>query len=113
MLRALYFGIPDYHYSSCISGESLVSLVGSESDKYTNFCYSCNPSTHFINVTEQFFEKYIEIGRCIYDKHCWLEDEENRYTYIDDTHRKCNWCGVVQHKEIIVHSYNTEEWLDG
>lgn len=95
-----------------ISGKCIRSIVGTNKDKYTNYCYCFSKKPSFTNVTEEFWIKYIEIGKCIYDDHDWLKNEETRYTYINDRHRKCNWCGKEQELKALkrIHTYN--KWID-
>lgn len=99
-------------YIDWMYGNSLSTIVSSSKSKYTVFANPWNNKKTVVNVTEQFWEKYIEIGRCIYDHHYWLQDEEERYVYIDEEHRKCNWCGKEQHKKIVTHTYETKQWVD-
>jgi hypothetical protein len=109
-LSRLYFGNPCINTTNEILGKCIRSLVGNSRDKYTTFCYLCNKESEFVNVTKEFFEKYIEVGRCIYDNHYWLQDEETRYTYIDPIHRKCNWCGKEQEEIEVSRTYTHKEW---
>lgn len=64
------------------------------------FWYGGAKKTH-VDITNQFFNDYIEIGRCLFDSthDGWLRNTDNRFTYINDEQRKCNWCGIEQHKE--------------
>lgn len=99
-------------YIDWMYGNSLSNIVSPCKEKYTVFANPWNTKKTVIDITEQFWNKYVEIGRCIYDHHFWLQDEENRYTYIDDTHRICNWCGQEQHEETVIHTYETRQWVD-
>lgn len=109
-LRNLYFGLPDFETTNCITGKCINSLVHRGRGSQETYYYIDKKHTHFVEVTEEFFERYIKIGRCIYGHHLFLNDDENRYTYIDDTHRVCNWCGQEQHEEIITYTYDRKEW---
>lgn len=53
------------------------------------------------DITEQFMNDYIRIGRCLWDKDHkgWMNGDEERFSYINDDERVCNWCGEIQHKE--------------
>lgn len=93
-----------------ITGKCIRTLICNGRDKYTICCYLCNKKSEFVNVTEEFFEKYIEIGRCIYGDHCHMQDEETRYTYIDPTHRRCNWCGKEQEEIEVTQTTTYKEW---
>lgn len=79
-------------------GNHLNSIVGDGKNKYECFANPWNNKKTVIDITEQFWNKYIEIGRCIYDHHYWLQDEEDRYTYLMPNHRRCNWCDCEQHE---------------
>lgn len=62
------------------------------------------------DVTENFMNDYIRIGRCIWDKtHSgWVMGDEKRFTYTNKNERVCNWCGEVQRKkEVVIIDY---EW---
>lgn len=56
------------------------------------------------DITDQFMHDYKLIGRCLWDgKHNkWQLGTENRFTYINDNERFCNWCGCHQNKRIEV-----------
>lgn len=99
-------------YIDWMYGNSLSTIISPSREKYTVFANPWNNKKTVIDVTEQFWEKYIEIGRCIYDHHHWLQDENERYSYIDEKHRKCNWCGKEQHEEITTHTYENKMWVD-
>lgn len=109
-LRRLYFGLPDFKTTNCITGKCLSGLLSGSRCAQESYYYITEKHSHFVEVTKEFYEKYIEIGRCIYGHHLYLNDSENRYTYIDDTHRICNWCGQEQHEETITYTYERKEW---
>lgn len=89
-------------YINWMYGNSLGTILSGSRNKYTVFANPWNIKKTVIDITSWFWNKYIEIGRCIWDRDHdgWLAKDENRFTYIDDDNRKCNWCGEVQHKEI-------------
>lgn len=84
-------------------GNAIGTIIGCSREKYTVFANPWLKNKEIIDITDWFINEYIKIGRCIWDKsHTgWLKDDDNRFTYIDDNNRKCNWCGEVHHREII------------
>lgn len=86
-----------------ISGTNLQTILGSRKDKYELYCYVCGLSPRkYLDISEVFWNEYIKRGRCIWDrKHnrC-LQDDEDRFTYVGNNSRRCNWCGEWQHREI-------------
>ena len=110
-LRDLYFGEPDGLGSNCITGKCINSLIMGGQCSQTTFCYICKDCSHFVDVTKEFFEKYIEIGRCIYGHGVWISDDEERFTYIDPEHRRCNWCGEEEYLEKRVTTYTRDVWV--
>lgn len=99
-------------YIDWMDGNCLSTIVSPSREKYTVFANPWNNKKTVVDVTKEFWEKYIEIGRCIYGKYSFgLQDDEDRYTYYDDTHRKCNWCGKEEHLETKTHSYMRDEWV--
>lgn len=109
-LRNLFFGMPENEDSICISGKCINSLIAGGRGSQETFCYIGHETSHYVEVTKEFYEKYIEIGRCIYGHGAWLNDDDERFTYPDDKHRKCNWCGIEEHLETKVHQYTREVW---
>ena len=100
-------------YIDWIYGNSLSTIVSPSREKYTVFANPWNNKKTVVDVTKEFWEKYIEIGRCIYGKHPFgLQDEEGRYTYLDGKHRICNWCGKEEHLETKTYSYTRDEWIE-
>lgn len=111
-LRNLYFGMPDYIITNCITGKCVQPLIHNSRGSQETFYYIGHKESEYVEVTKEFFEKYIEIGRCIYGHNSYLADVDDRYTYLDDTHRKCNWCGKEQHEEVITHTYESKVWVE-
>lgn len=108
-LRHLYFGIPEPG-TVCITGKSINSLIHGGKGSQKTFSYMNYKCSNYIEVTKEFYEKYIEIGRCIYGHGIWIADDEERFTYRDVKHRKCNWCG---HEEQLVektYTYTYDVW---
>lgn len=90
----------------CLSGGRLRTIMSDSKDKYTTFSF--HPfggwsNDEFVNITDWFWDKYIKLGRCLFDKQHvgWWTNDSERYTYINKNSRKCNWCGKWQHREII------------
>lgn len=110
-LRKMYFGMPDSPESICITGTCINGLIQGDRGSQTTYSYIGYENSQYIEVTEEFFEKYIEIGRCIYGHGLWIADDEERYTYSDEIHRKCNWCGKEEHLEIKTFSYTRDIWV--
>lgn len=109
-LGKLYFGMPDGEDSICISGKCISSLISGSRNAQETYCYIGFENSHYVEVTKEFYEKYIEIGRCIYGHHSYLADTDERFTYSDEKHRKCNWCGLEQHLETKEYSYTRCVW---
>lgn len=111
-LRNMYFGMPESPESVCITGKQIDSLIQGGSGSQSTYCYIGYDNSQYVEVTEAFYKKYIEIGRCIYGHGLWITDDEDRYTYYDDTHRKCNWCGKGEHLETKTYSYSRDVWIE-
>lgn len=109
-LNKMYFGIPDGEDSICITGKLISSLIAGGRNAQETYCYIGFENSHYVEVTKEFYEKYIEIGRCIYGHHSYLADTDERFTYSDEKHRKCNWCGLEQHLETKEYSYTRDIW---
>lgn len=111
-LANLYFGLPDRNDSICITGRCARDLMLGRSKLGESYYYLGYKHSHFVEVTKEFYEKYIEIGRCISGHLGYLSNTDERYTYLDDTHRKCNWCGKEQHEETIVYTRESKKWVN-
>lgn len=85
---------------SDIIGKSLAGIITGQKN-YTVGCY-LNAKNEWIDITEEFWTRYKDIGRCLFIGHDdWYQDDYNtRFTYLDDKTRKCNWCGKIQYKRI-------------
>ena len=55
---------------------------------------------HRIDITEWFWTRYIEIGRCLFDPdhRDVMRHTEDRFETINASTRRCRWCGVQQTK---------------
>lgn len=95
-----------------ILGNSLNSIIGSSNKKYMQWANPWVKQHEHIDITEWFWNEYIKIGRCIWDKphNGWLMDDKERFEYIDEDTRKCNWCGLIQHKSIREEIKKFEVW---
>lgn len=109
-LRNLYFGLPEPG-TVCITGKCLTSLTHGGRGSQETFSYIGYKCSNYIEVTKEFYEKYIEIGRCIYGHGMRIADDEGRFTYLEDKHRKCNWCGHEEHlvEKTYTHTYDVWE----
>lgn len=83
-----------------MTGKSLMNILTGQKI-YTVHCYY-NIKNDLINITDEFWDKYVDVGRCLFIGHNgWYQDDCNtRFTYLDDKTRKCNWCEKIQHKRI-------------
>lgn len=108
-LRNLYFGLPEPG-TVCILGKSINSLIHGGRGSQETFSYIGPKCTKYVEVTKEFYEKYIEIGRCIYGHRLHLQDDEDRFTYLDDKHRKCNWCGHEEHLVTKTYTHTYDVW---
>lgn len=98
----------NYGQDSSLVGVRLfqVFVDGTRANRYT-----CSYLHHSATQTEDFWEQYLEIGRCAYDTehNTHFLDTENRYTYNSETNtRKCNWCGA-EHKRRVEVKTTTKE----
>lgn len=110
-LRNMYFGMPESPESKCILGKCINSLIQGGNGSQATYLYIGHDNSRYIEVTKEFYEKYLNIGRCIYGHGLWIKDDEERYTYSDKTHRKCNWCGQEEHLEKKTYSYTRDIWV--
>lgn len=110
-LRNMYFGMPESPESKCISGKCINGLIQGGVGSQTTYLYIGHDNSQYIEVTKEFYEKYIDIGRCIYGHGLWITDDQERYTYYDKTHRECNWCGKKEHLETKTYSYTRDIWV--
>lgn len=92
-----------------VIGNSLSKIVTGQSI-YKLIC-RINDKAEYIDITDEFWKRYEEIGRCLFiDHNGWYQDDNNtRFTYTDGITRVCNWCGkreskrieeIIKHKEI-------------
>ena len=99
-------------YDNILYGFTIFSLVTNENYEYVGF-YSSNNFDIF-ELYDEWFNQYKKIGRCRYIEHFepWIADGEERFTYVDDSHRICNWCGKHQHKLVKKIITYEEAWDD-
>lgn len=109
-LGKLYFGNPNS--LSGITGHCIRGIVASGKNSQLSFLYiDSSRRTKYIEVTKEFFEKYIEIGRCVYG-HKQTIDVDTRYTYIDNKNRICNWCGKKEKLIEESHTRINQRWIE-
>lgn len=87
-----------------VSGNNLSTIMGASKNKYTSWSY--HPiagweNEQFEDITVWFWDEYIKLGRCLFDKghNGWWQGEEDRFIYVNNT-RRCDWCGQWQEKKI-------------
>lgn len=93
-----------------IIGKSLMNIITGQKI-YAVSCYY-NAKNDWIDITEEFWTRYKDIGRCLFIRHNgWYQDDYNtRFEYLDDSTRKCNWCSKIQHKRIEEKILHKEIW---
>ncbi|WP_252241591.1 hypothetical protein [Clostridium sp. ZBS18] len=66
----------------------------------------------WIDITDEFWNKYKEMGRCLFTSHdSYCEGNKNRFEAIDDNTIQCKWCGKIEHKHIKEIITYKEEWI--
>lgn len=87
----------------CLLGKDLSSILNGR--RLTELGAYCGfggfyPKKYFADITEEFWRRYVEVGRCLFYEHgSWLQGNEKQFTYSEDGNtRTCNWCGRVEHK---------------
>lgn len=111
-MRNIYFGIPACDSTICIRGKCVMGLVSGNRGSQVTYSYIGNKNSYYIDITKEFYEKYIEIGRCIYGHNRYIRDEDEKFTYISEKHRKCNWCGKEEYLETKTYSHTRDEWIE-
>lgn len=94
-------------------GNHLSDIVSDQKGNFTvrTKANPWNSEKTVINITKLFWEKYIDIGRCIYGDHSSImSDDTNRFTYFTPTYRKCNWCGREEHYIEKTFVYTKKVW---
>lgn len=95
----------DIHFS-VVTGNRVRNILGNSRERFN--LWSLHPiagwptGDEFEDVTEWFWDNYIKFGRCLFDKghNGWWIGDTDRFTYLDENTRQCNWCGQIQNKEI-------------
>lgn len=81
-------------------GRRIKSICGGARGYKESYAYTCKDSENLIEVTDAFFVKYLEIGKCTFghgrDKHYWHNFEESS----DGELRTCSNCGLTLKKKI-------------
>lgn len=95
---------------SGISGDSLMSILR-QSGNGSYFLPAKRED--YLDITEDFFTDYEEIGRCLFDPShtSWLRYDEGRFTNSESA-RTCNWCGRSQLKTTTTVCRTVELWED-
>lgn len=90
-------------------GSTLSNVLRGE--RIEEFYYS-NIHKDYYEITEEFFNLYLDKGRCLFDynHNGWLAYDSNRFTAYDD-HRICNYCGKRQNKKVEIISEEVTNWI--
>jgi len=96
------------------SGNNLYTILGCGKCKYTEFANPWLTGKHVVEITDWFWDNYSKLGRCLWDgsHQRFMTNEEERYTYIDDNTRKCNWCGKTFEKHEVPVTTIKTEWVE-
>ncbi len=83
-------------------GNRLNSIISVGKERFTEFANPWLRSKEYVDITNEFLKAYLKIGRCLFTKHSyvWTAGSESRYTYINKSSRRCNWCGKYQTRRI-------------
>lgn len=94
-------------------GNSLGNIISPSRDKYQRNCYlNKRLGWDLVERTDEFWQGYIDIGRCFLDKEHRYCFTGNRWDYIDSDNRVCKWCGHKQHIERYTFTEERERWID-
>ena len=82
-----------------ISGVNLSNVI---MGKYYETYFDVLSGDNFKDITDWFEMEYAKNGRCLFDStHTkYFTDAEHRFSFKDDNHKVCNWCGCSFVKEI-------------
>lgn len=91
----VFIFIGDHEYT----GRPLYGVMDGTRNSLGDYCLFQN---QIIDITEWFFKEYLRIGRCIFDRghKTYWQGGSSRYTQINKSSRKCNWCGKHFHRVI-------------
>lgn len=101
-------------YIDWLYGNTLSTITSSVSkNRYEIFANPWLNKKKVIDVTKEFWEHYIKVGRCVYVDHNreFCLHDEGRFEYLNDGHRKCNWCGAEEQLIKKIKTYEVNEWL--
>ena len=97
------------------SGRTIHSIL--QSGPYSaldNYCYLRYYSTEYKDISDEFFKKYSQVGRCYFDEdhNGWWSGDEHRFTDINRNCKRCNWCGKDLRRtiETVVERKRKEVW---
>ncbi|MCL1696337.1 hypothetical protein [Lysinibacillus sp. BPa_S21] len=79
--------------------------------KIEDYWYS-NIHNDFYEITDEFFNLYLEKGRCLFDANHngWLAHDDDRFTTYDK-YRICNYCGKRQNKKVEKVCEEVTNWI--
>lgn len=94
------------HSEAEMSGDTLYHIIHNGIKKDDSFCFLQSQGWNIKDakdITDIFWKSYIQEGRCFLFGHndVWLLGDENRYTYVGKSSRRCNWCGRWEQREIL------------
>lgn len=72
-----------------------------------------NYKLNHTDITEEFINTYLEIGRCLFDAshNGWIQYDKERFT-VNGVERTCNWCGKHQVKMSETVTRTRDYWAD-
>lgn len=92
------------------SGRSIQAILTLNWNQSLETYFYLSPCKEYQDITEDFFKKYLLIGRCIFDPdHSWYHDSKIRYTQVTKNSRRCNWCGEYFKRVIVKKAKITRE----
>lgn len=68
------------------------------------------PGTDCIELVPDFWERYLQVGRCAIDRDHHTHYQDNRWELIAGDKRRCKWCGHQQHRVLTPVTTMVESW---
>ncbi len=65
---------------------------------------------HCVEITDAFWARYIEIGKCAIDPEHTLYADSDRYAEVEET-RRCRWCGRIEHVQEELQMQRRRVWV--